>query len=76
MHEGGGYVFPLPPLLAGGGGRGGDEEAGEGVDKEEGESPAPGHQPPVTCLLVSCVTHPQLHDPAQGNSLHSDMSTN
>ena len=63
MDEGGGYVPPLPPLLPGVGGRGGDEEVGDGVDQDEGDDPAPGHQPPAAALPLPHVRHGHLHDP-------------
>lgn len=74
VDEGGGHVPPLPPLLPGVGGRGGDKEVGDGVDQDEGDEPAPCHQPPEAALPIPRVLHGlPPHDPG----IHMDiLSTN
>ena len=70
VDEGGGHVPPLPPLLPCVGGRGGDKEVGDGVDQDEGDEPAPGHQPPEAAL-------PLHGHPPQDPGIHMDiLSTN
>ena len=52
------------------GGRGGDKEVGDGVDQDEGDEPAPSHQPPEAAL-------PLHGHPPQDPGIHMEiLSTN